>query len=170
MRIWKQTTVGTAMLAALLAVGCAREPERAEANPEETTPAVTGEEIAGNEAQSDITATTALTRVEELKVGAQLGTDGAVSDAADNFKPGEKIYVSLAIGDISAGSAVAAVWKGPEDQQIHSEVKSVPQGATHLVFEAPDTTAWEPGDYAVEIRLGDEVGGTEHFDIAEQAG
>jgi hypothetical protein len=169
MRISKGTA-GTAVLAALLAVACAREPEQATTEPEQTTPEVVAEEQPGTEAPSDIAPTTAMTRVEDLKVGPQLGTDGAVAENTDNFKPGDKIYVSLAVGDIGVGSQVAAVWKGPEDQQIHTEVQDVQQGSTHLVFEAPDTSAWEPGDYAVEIRLGDEVGGTETFDIEEQAG
>lgn len=170
MRISKGTTAGTAVLAALLAVACAREPEQATTDPEQTTPQVAVEEQPGTESPSDITATTAMARVEDLKVGPELGTDGAVTENTDNFKAGDKIYASIAVGDIGVGSKVAVVWKGPEDQQIHTEIQDVQQGSTHLVFEAPDTSAWEPGDYAVEIRLGDEVGGSESFDIEEQAG
>ena len=43
-------------------------------------------------------------------------------------------------------------------------------GSTFLTFKAPDTMSWKPGDYKVEIRLGDEVGGSEGFEIEAAAG
>lgn len=170
MRTTRILTAGTAIVAASLAFACAKKDDTASKAPEATTPQVASQELPGTAAQSDIAPTTARARVEELKVGPELGADGAVKENVDDFDPGQPIYASIAVGDIGVGSAVEAVWKGPDDTRIHSEVKDVLQGATVLVFQAPNTASWKPGDYAVEIRLGDEVGGREGFEIEEKAG
>ena len=57
------------------------------------------------------------------------------------------------------------VWKGKDDLRLHEEVKTVPAGASHLTFEAPSTASWTPGNFEVEIFLGDEEGGSESFEI-----
>jgi hypothetical protein len=163
-------TAGTAVVATLLAFACAKKTETASTEPEKTTPQVAEQEQPGTTATSDIASTTAKARVENLKVGPELGTDGAVKENIDDFDPGEPIYASITVGDIGVGSAVEVIWKGPDDMRIHSEVKDVLQGATVLVFQAPDTATWQPGDYAVEIRLGDELGGKEAFEIEAKAG
>ncbi|MGH7856122.1 MAG: hypothetical protein ACREQY_02245 [Candidatus Binatia bacterium] len=170
MRISRTITAGTAVVATLFAFGCAKRTETATTDPEQTTPQVAEQELPGTSAPSDIAPTTAMARVEELKVGPELGPDGAVKENVDDFDPGEPIYASIAVGDIGVGSAVEAIWTGPDDTRIHSEVKDVLQGATIVVFQAPNTASWKPGDYAVEIRLGDELGGREGFEIEEKAG
>jgi hypothetical protein len=170
MRISRRFTAGTAIAAALLAFACAKKQETASAEPEKTTPQVAEQEQPGTTAASDIAPTTARARVEDLKVGPELGTDGAVKENVDDFDPGEPIYASIAVGDIGVGSAVEVIWKGPDDTRIHSEVKDVMQGTSVLVFQAPNTASWKPGDYAVEIRLGDELGGREAFEIEQKAG
>ena len=170
MQISRRIPAATAALAALLAFGCAKKSETASTEPEKTTPQVAEQEQPGNEATSDITATTARSRIEELKVGTELGPDGAVKENVDDIDAGKPVYASIAVGDIGVGSAVEVIWKGPDDARIHSEVKDVAAGAKILVFQAPNTASWKPGDYAVEIRLGDELGGREGFEIEAAAG
>jgi len=170
MRTSRTFTAGMAIFATLLAFACAKKPETATTEPEKTTPQVASQEQPGTSAPSDIAPTTAMARVENLKVGPELGPDGAVKENIDDFDPGEPIYASITVGDIGVGSAVEVVWTGPNDAKLHSEVKDVLQGTTVLVFQAPNTATWAPGDYAVEIRLGDEVGGREAFEIEEKAG
>jgi hypothetical protein len=165
----KNRIVPLAAIAALLTFpGCAREKKVAETEPSEMTPTVSETERPGNEAPSDITPATARLRVSELKVGPQLGTDGAVVDNVDEVLPGEKVHASIAVGDVAAGSAVKAVWIGPDEKRLGESVKDVSQGVKFLSFDAPDTKAWAPGDYKVEIYLGDELAGSESFDIIEK--
>ena len=165
----KNKYVSLVALAGLLTLpGCAKETKQAESEPSKMTPTVTESERPGNEAPSDITPATARARVSDLKVGPQVGTDGAVVKNVDEVVPGETVHASIAVGDVAAGSAVKAVWIGPNDQRLGESVKDVAQGLTFLVFDAPDTTAWVPGDYKVEIYLGDELAGSESFDIIEK--
>ena len=156
--------------ASLVASGCAKKVDTASTDPEKTTPSVAATEQPGTQSPSDIAPTTAQARVEDLKVGPQIGSDGAVTENKDDIKAGEPLYASISVGDIGVGSTVEAVWKGPDDVQISSEVKRVAMGSTFLTFKAPDTVSWKPGDYKVEIRLGDEVGGSEGFEIEAAAG
>lgn len=157
---------GTA-LAVLLLAGCAKEPKRAERDPDTTTPAVTETERAGSAAPSDITAITAAVRISDLKVGTALDAQGAVAENQDNLNAGDAIHASIAVGDVGAGSAVKAVWLGPQDVRIFDETKTVAAGMAFLAFHAPSTGDWAAGNYKVEIYLGDELASSESFDIVE---
>ena len=164
----KLIPTAVALAGTLAFAGCSREVKQAKVEPSATTPTVTETERPGNEAPSDITPMTARARVSDLKVGPQVGADGAVVKNVDEVLPGETIHASIAVGDIGAGSKVKAVWLGPDDQRLGEDVKGVAQGLTFLTFNAPDTTAWAPGDYKVEIYLGDELAGSESFDIIQK--
>lgn len=169
MKISIQTAGGLLIAGALLSTGCAKAPERAAVEPEKTTPTVSETERPGSAAPSDITAMTAQVRISDLKVGPALGADGAVAENTDNFTAGDAVHASVAVGDAGAGSKVKAVWSGPNEQRIFEEVLEVKQGAAFLVFRSPDTKTWAPGDYKVEIFLGDELASSESFDIVGKA-
>jgi hypothetical protein len=168
-RTSKLLLAATTLLAPALALaGSGNDP--ATTDPKKTTPVVTEHERSGDEAQSDLTQATARARVEHLKVGTDLATNGAVADNKDKIYPGQALYASISVEHIGAGSAVEAIWKGPEDKRMGSEVKKVTAGSSYLTFRAPDTAGWEPGEYRVEIRLGDELGGKEDFKILPKSG
>lgn len=165
----RRMIAGVAFAGVLCFAGCAKEPKRAEVDPEATTPTVSEQEREGTEAPSDIAPTTAKLRVSDLKVGTRFdASTGAVAENLDEVLPGEQIHASIAVGDVGAGSQVKAVWLGPDDQRIAEDTKGVPEGVSFLIFNAPDTTAWTPGDYKVEIYLGDELASSESFDIIEK--
>ena len=160
------TTVAAGMgLAALLFAGCANEPKRAERDSDKTTPTVTETERPGSAAKSDITPITAAARISDLKVGTVLDGEGKVTENQDNLRAGDAVHASLAVGDVGAGSKIRAVWLGPEDVRISDETKDVAAGVAFLAFRAPTTQGWAPGDYKVEIYLGDELASSEGFDI-----
>lgn len=154
-----------AALVALLFAGCANEPKRAERDFDKTTPSVTETERPGSAAPSDITPVTAAARISDLKVGTTLDAEGKVTENQDNLKAGDTVHASLAVGDVGAGSKVKAVWLGPEDVRIFDETKDVAAGVAFLAFHAPSTHGWAPGDYKVEVYLGDELASSESFDI-----
>jgi hypothetical protein len=164
MRTSKTVAAGIA-LAALLFAGCANEPKRAERDADKTTPTVTETERPGSAAKSDITPITAAARISDLKVGTVLDGEGKVTENQDNLKAGDAVHASLAVGDVGAGSKIRAVWLGPEGVRISDETKDVAAGVAFLAFRAPSTQGWAPGDYKVEIYLGDELASSESFDI-----
>lgn len=165
MRTATTVTAGLAV-AALLLAGCANEPKRAAREPEKTTPTVSETERPGSAAPSDITPVTAAARISDLKVGTALDAEGKVTENLDELKAGDPLHASVAVGDVGAGSKVKAVWLGPEDIRLADETKNVAAGVAFLAFHAPSTHGWAPGDYKVQIYLGDELASSEAFDIA----
>lgn len=164
----KNATLWSAALGATLVLAaCSPRSEPASSDADKVTPSVAEREIPGTDAPSDIAAVTALWRVADLRLGAALGDDGAVTENTirSEYVPGEAIHLSLALGEIGIGSELQVSWIGPNDEVLHQESKSVEAGATHLAFTAPDTAGWAVGEYAAEVRLGDEVGGREEFQI-----
>jgi hypothetical protein len=158
--------------ATAIGAGCNRPAaDRASRDVEKTTPTVSETERPGTQAPSDIAPTTAMARVADLELGSALGPNGDIAEGSqrDDFAPGEPIFVAFEVGDVGTGSAVKAVWKGPDDLRLHEEVKTVAAGSTHLSFAAPSTKSWVPGNFEVEIYLGDEEGGSESFEIKAPA-
>ena len=156
---------------AALGAGCNRPAQRATHDAEATTPTVSESERPGTQAPSDIAPTTAMARVDDLALGSAIGPNGDIAEGAErkDFAPGEPIFVAFEVGDVGAGSAVKAVWKDKDDLRLHEEVKTVVAGTSHLSFAAPSTKSWAPGNFEVEIYLGDEEGGSESFEIKAPA-
>jgi hypothetical protein len=162
-------TAGFAISAALAAAGCSTEPRRAEKSPDKVTPTVTETERPGVEAPSDISNATARWRVSDLTLGTKLDADGKIAQSRDNFPTGAAVLASLGVADVAAGSQIKAVWSGPGETRLHEEVKEVAAGTAFLLFKAPATRGWALGDYKIDIYLGDELAGTENFDIVARA-
>jgi hypothetical protein len=154
---------------ATVLAGCSGEPQRAKQDAAKSTPTVTETERPGTNAPSDINPVTAHLRISDLKVGTVLAADGTVAENANLLHPGEVVHASVAVGDVGAGSAIKAVWLGPDGQRISDEVKRVEAGAAFLAFRAPETGGWAAGDYKVEIYLGDELAASDSFDIVAPA-
>ena len=117
----------------------------------------------------DISAAKARSKIEDLKVGTALGTNGAVLDNKDDIHAGEPVYASFKTEELAIGTAIRAVWRGPDpdNARIQEETKNVTAGTRFMVFRAPETRFWKPGEYHVDIRIADELGGTEDFKIRE---
>lgn len=159
-----------AMVVSTSLIACGKSEERARVEPEKTTPTVTETERPGTESPSDITPVTARLRVSDLKVGVAVGADGVVVENIDEMGAGDTVHASLRVADAGAGSRVRAVWLDSDGKRLGEEEKVVSAGASHLAFVAPMTTGWRPGDYKVEIYLGDELASSESFDIVERTG
>lgn len=155
----------TGLTVALALAGCSREPERAQRDAAKTTPSVSETERAGSSQPSDINPMTARLRVSDLRVGTVLSADGRVADNENLLHAGDTLQASIAVGDVAAGSAIKALWLGPDGQRIADEVKKVEAGAAFLVFRAPSTSTWAVGEHKVEIYLGDELAASDSFDI-----
>lgn len=156
-----------AALAAVLFAGCSNEPKRAERNMDKTTPSVSETERPGSASPSDIAPVTAMARISDLRVGTALDSAGRVAENVDSLHAGDVIHVSIAVGDVGSSSKIKAVWLGPNGVRISDEIQNVVAGKAFLVFRAPDTSGWAPGNYKVEIFLGDELASSESFDIVQ---
>ena len=153
-------------LSALAFLACSDEPERAARDLSKTTPSVTETELPGNEQPSDINPITARLRISDIKVGTALNSEGCVADDMNTVHPGDVLLASIAVGDVGAESKIKAVWVGPNGQRISDEIQSVRAGDAYLVFRAPATVGWAVGAYEVEIYLGDELAGSNKFNLA----
>ncbi|GMU67098.1 MAG: hypothetical protein AMXMBFR36_33720 [Acidobacteriota bacterium] len=156
--------------AAIALAGCDGQPERSRVDPERTTPAVTQQELPGDESPSDVAAVTARARVSDLRVGSVLGVDGAVVENVDEIPRGGSLFASVAVGDVGAGSILKAVWLAEDDRKLSEATATVEAGMAHLAFPGPDTAGWTIGEYEVEIYLGDELAASEQFEIVEREG
>lgn len=155
--------------AAVALAGCEQPADRARVDPERTTPAVTQQELAGGENPSDIAAVTARARISDLKVGSSLGADGAVAVNLGEIRQGTDILASVAVGDVGAGSAVKPIWLADDDRRLGERTETVASGQAFVVFTAPQAASWAVGRYEIEIDLGDELAGSETFEIVAPA-
>jgi hypothetical protein len=71
--------------------------------------------------------------IEKVLLGAQLGPDGAVSQEADRFEPGQTVYLTLRLRDSPVGLKTNAVWYGPDQKKILVEQKEM-NGAKIATF------------------------------------
>jgi hypothetical protein len=118
---------------------------------------------------SDISAAAARNRIEDLKVGDELDAKGVVLDNKDEISAGKTVYASFRLDDddVAAGTPVKVIWRGPGDTRYYSTTQNVIAGTRYMVFTSPDTANWMPGEYHVDVRLGDELAASEDFDLEE---
>ena len=107
--------------------------------------------------------------VDDPTLGSALNEEGRVAfGAGDNdFEVGDTIYYAMEIGDAPAGASVRVVWYGADDAQVHEETQQVQAGQDYMHFQAPDTSAWTPGDYRVEVYANEQLAHEEDFNIEE---
>ena len=171
----KRFNLMTLLLASMLpfALAC-QSPERAEpGDPDDTAPQTTEKEVAGVDEPGDLNPVEAQTMVDDVTIGKMASADGtiAVENKTDDFAPGQPVFLSMNVGDATAGSAVKVACFGPGEAKVGEQEKPIPSGVKYLAFEI-DTTGWGKGDYRAEVWIGDEKVNTQQFQIvdAENAG
>jgi hypothetical protein len=171
MTIQKSALLLGLVFALPLATGCKPKDEGAPppTPSAEATPTTTETEIPGTSSPSDLSPATAQARVDDVTVGHELGADGKIADGkkGDKFAAGKTVYVSMAVGDTPATSAIKVVWYGPNDTRITDETKSVTTGEKYLNFTSGDTSAWAKGDYRAEVWIADEKVSSQSFSIVD---
>lgn len=93
--------------------------------------------------------------LDDVRIGHEVGSDGAVPIAqqADEFTPGERVYVSVEVSDAPEYAAVHVVFHDAAGETVAEDEKKVPAAARHLYFDSGDTTEWEPGGYRVVVAV-----------------
>ena len=100
--------------------------------------------------------------IEKALLGALLGPDGAVSQEADHFEPGQTVYLTLRLGDSPVGLKTNAIWYGPGQKMISTERREM-NGAKVATFAL--TANLPPGRYRVEGHWGGNLAADKSFEI-----
>lgn len=153
-----------------LAVACKTNDKAEMDDKDDTAMAATEQEVAGMDQPNDLNPVEAQTMVDDVTIGKKVGADGmiAAEDQGDDFAPGDKVYVTMKVGDAPAGSEVKLSWYGPGETKISDDSKKVVTGESYMTFEA-DTASWAKGDYRAEIWIGDEKVNQQQFQIVDAA-
>lgn len=151
------------MLAAAILFACGRDETAA---PPASTTTV---EQPGTSSPSDVAPVTAQTWIDDVTLGHELAADGSMvtGKTGDDFAPGEKVYLTMEVGDAPPSSSVKVVWYGPNETKIGEENKPVVAGQKYLPFTSADTKSWAKGDYRAEVWIGDEKVNTQQFQIVD---
>jgi len=154
--------VAFALAITLVVVACGRD-ETAEAPATTTTV-----EQPGTTSPSDVAPVTAQTWIDDVTLGSELAADGsmATGKTGDDFAPGQKVYLTMEVGDAPPNSVVKTLWYGPNETKKAQSDKMVKAGEKYLNFST-DTTDWSKGDYRVEVWIGDEKVNTQQFQIVD---
>lgn len=166
------------ILSALLCgLGCRTQEVADVEDQEDVATTAPDQEVAGTEQPGDLNPVEAQTMVDNVTIGHEVAAEGEIpaESQGDDFAPGETVYVSMNVEDVSTGTPVKVVWYGPGERKLSEQVKDVPAGDASLTFqsdEAPDKGFWRTGDYRVEVWVGDEKVNTQQFQIVDpdQAG
>lgn len=143
--------VPAACLAILGALCCSRAAEDEERGAEGLEGVAEVSEEAG--------AAKALLWLDDVATGGEVDPRGAIAEgsAREGFRPGETIYVSMAVADAPTEAAVHVVFYGASGERVAEDEKKVPAAASFLYFDSGDTTNWPAGSYRVEIFVDGEV-------------
>jgi hypothetical protein len=174
----EDTMKTTKMLLALLlllmlplAIACAPKEKAEPDDKDDTATTVTEQEKAGTNSPGDLNPVEAQTMIDDVTIGHSTAADGSIpaDQQGDDFAPGEKVHVSMEVGDTPAGSAVKVVWYGPGETRVGEDTKTVNTGDHYLAFQSADTGSWAKGDYRAEVWIGDEKVNTQQFQIVDKS-
>jgi hypothetical protein len=157
----------------LLAAGCQPTADTAETDEAEDAyeaSSTARTEQPGTGRPGDVNPVEAQMWLDDFTIGNNVQTDGSIAmgDQGDDFAPGEKVFVSMEVGDAPAGATVRVDFlrEDDEDRPVATTESVVPADAHYLSFEA-DTTGWMLGDYRAEVWVGDERVNEQHFQVVE---
>ena len=106
--------------------------------------------------------------VANITLGKAIGADKKVTAASDTFAKGDTIYAS--IDTTGQGTAtLKAKWtfhKGDKKADVSESSDTLnAKGPATTEFHVNKPSGWPPGDYQVEIMLGDKSAGVKKFNV-----
>ena len=106
--------------------------------------------------------------VGAITLGKAIGADKKVTAAMDTFAKGDTIYA--AVESTGTGTAtIKAKWtfhKGDKTADVSEASETIAStGPAVSAFNVSKPSGWPPGDYQVEIFLGDKSVGTKKFTV-----
>ena len=102
--------------------------------------------------------------LESAKLGAKLGTDGAVADEVLSVDAGQPVYLTLKLRESPPGLQTHAVWQDENGKALAKEIRQM-NGAKMVTFSMTKPLA--PGRYKVEAYWGGNLAADKTFDVVE---
>jgi len=99
--------------------------------------------------------TTRPIELTQFRLGAELGNDGAVTALSEKstFNIGEQVHLSMRVVHAPPGTPIEVIWRGPENEKLGGETKTVRPGQVHVHFSA-DTSSLPAGKaYKVAVAV-----------------
>lgn len=107
-------------------------------------------------------------RVTEVELGNAIGADKRVTDAddADEFRPNDTIYASVATEGTASGSTITARWTYQDGQVVDESTQTIsPTGPAVTEFHISKPDGLPAGEYQVEILVNGNSVETKSFEV-----
>ena len=103
-----------------------------------------------------------------ITLGKTIGADKKVTAAMDTFAKGDTIYAAVETAG-SGNATIKAKWtfhKGEKTADVSEATETIAAtGPAVSAFHVSKPSGWPPGDYRVEIFLGDKSAGMKKFTV-----
>jgi len=127
----------------------------------------------GSSAADDTSATAPSNALQDITLGAGLGTDGAIEIgwAKQEFPLGDPIYLAMDVSGAQENAKIDVQWIGPDGQVLAHEVKRALPDRTFMSWQAPEeVTLAGDGAYQVKVLYQGQEAATLGFRITSYAG
>lgn len=165
MRIPSARPLAIALTTLLTLAACGRKGDDTAATMGATTGAVGGDVAPGTAAPP--AAPAAGLAFGDLKLGRTVGTDNAVTDETDDFKPNDAIYAVIETNGASSGQSLVARWTYQDGQVVDETTQPINStgGMARTVFRIAKPSGWPKGNYKVAILMNGQEMKSESFEV-----
>ena len=112
------------------------------------------------------TGTIVVVKVTEVSLGRAIGSDRAISDGTENFRPADTIYASVTTEGSAPSATLRANWTFEDGQSVDQSTRTIaPSGRERTEFHISKPNGLPAGKYKVEVFLNDPSAGTKSFDV-----
>ena len=119
--------------------------------------------------RADTTGTSgAAVRVTDVTLGRAIGADKTITDKADDFKPSDTIYASIATDGTAASTSLRAVWTYQDGQVVNDSSRTIaPNNRERTEFHIAKPDGWPVGNYQVEVFVDGRSVETKKFEVKQ---
>jgi hypothetical protein len=105
-------------------------------------------------------------KVTAVTLGRAIGSDKAISDRADTFRPNDTIYASVATDGSAPSATLRAKWTFEDGQTVDESTRTIaPGNREQTEFHISKPNGWPAGKYKVEVFLNDQSAGMKTFEV-----
>ena len=109
---------------------------------------------------------TATVKVTDVALGRSVGTDKAIADRTDNFKPNDTIYASVETNGTAPNATLRAKWTFQDGQVVDESTRAIaPNARERTEFHISKPDGWPAGKYKVEVFLNDQPADSKTFEV-----
>ena len=105
-------------------------------------------------------------RVTDVSLGRAIGSDKAVTDSTDKFRPTDTIYASVATDGTAQSATLRAKWTFEDGQTVDETSRTIaPSGRERTEFHIAKPDGWPKGKYKLEVSLNGNVVPSRDFEV-----